>query len=162
MPLQNSMLIVENDAELRDMLTKRFIRLGFDVTPLHHPRQALEAASFKRFPVAIISHRLAELDGLELVRRLRLLVRGIQVILLISQCDDETLEDQALAAGAYECLQKPCRLLDLEKSVELALEDALVLADSAGYVDSPADSKLVAASPASGSVEKSQSPLEVY
>ncbi len=78
MPSDSAILLVENDSDLLATLSRKLIRRGFTVTLVKHPRQALEAASFKRFQVAVVDHRLPERSGSQLTRQLKLLVADLQ------------------------------------------------------------------------------------
>lgn len=116
-----SLLIVEDDPGQLDKLTGWFIRAGFQVVSVHHPRQALEAASFRQFQVALLEANLPEMDGIELMQRLRGTQDAVWVVLL---SDDQYPESRAKADGAFACLVKPCELALLEATVEDALERA--------------------------------------
>jgi len=65
------LLILDADTPRRDGLTGRFANLGFHVTPVCHPRQALEAASFRHFDVAILSAAWPGVETSELIAKLR-------------------------------------------------------------------------------------------
>ena len=121
MPLQYSLLIVEDDLDTLDALSRWFIRTGFDVTPVFHPRQALSAATIKPFHVALIDYTLPEMDGLCLCQRLQRIVRDLRVILLASHADP-VLHGAAVDARVFSCVLKPFRLTDVERAVESALE----------------------------------------
>ena len=118
--LNRSMLIVEGDRELLDMLCRRFIRGGFDVTPVHHPRQALQAASFKDFQVAVLDVSLPETNGVALMQKLKRQIADLKVVLL-SPHSDPAFEAEALEHGADAYFVKPCRLSELEATIELAI-----------------------------------------
>ena len=49
MPVNNSILIVEDDREPLDVLTRRFIQAGYRVVAVHHPRQAPRRPALDRF-----------------------------------------------------------------------------------------------------------------
>ena len=122
MPREHSLLIVENDAALLDLLTLNFIQRGYAVTPVHHPRQALEAATIKSFELALLDGSLPERDGIWLTRELKLRIADLQVIIL-SAHSDPAFQAKCLDSGAFAYLRKPCSLADLEATFELALEE---------------------------------------
>jgi len=121
MPLNFSMLIVEGNQELRDRLSRHFLSLGYDVMALHHPRQALSVATFKHFNVALIDDSLPEMDGLALMQRLKRLILGLRVIVMPTR-DSREFATEALARGAYDCVLKSCRLSEIARVVEEAVE----------------------------------------
>ena len=67
-----AMLIVEDDPDQLEFLTRGFLRSGYQVVGVSHPRQALEAASFRQFQIALLDSSLPEMDGIELMHRVNL------------------------------------------------------------------------------------------
>lgn len=121
MPLNYSMLIVAGNQEQRDQLSRHFLTLGYEVTPVHHPRQALSVATFKSIQVALIDDSLPETDGLSLMQRLKRMIMGLRVVMMVSH-DSREFKTEALARGAFDCVIKPCRLSELGRVVEAAVE----------------------------------------
>lgn len=121
MSLERTLLIVENDQGQRDQMCRRFLRAGFSVTPVNHMRCALEAATFRRFDVAIVDATQSEIDGLQLAARLRGLVAGLRVIV---RCDDlrSLTVDSAQNDQAIWLVAKTQDLDELERAVEWAID----------------------------------------
>ena len=120
--MNNSILIVEDDPEQLDVLTRRFIQAGYRVVAVHHPRQALEAASFRQFQVALLDASLPEIDGLTLMQRLKRIQHDIQVIILAG--GDYSMQ-RARSEGALSCVSKPCQLPLLDSLVANAFQRAV-------------------------------------
>lgn len=129
MPIEFSLLLVEDEPDVLDVFARRFGRLGYDVTAVRLPQEALDAAVNREFHVAVIDYFLPHMDGVQLMQRLKGLNAGVQVILL-SGHQTPVLLDEATRGGAYGCLAKPCRFDDLKQLVEQALEET-------GRVDVP-------------------------
>jgi DNA-binding response OmpR family regulator len=125
MPDKYSLLIVENDAALLELLTRNFIRRGYAVTPVSHPRQALAAVAVKPFDLALLDGSLPEHDGIWLTRELKLRVADLQVVVLSAHTEPD-FQAKCLGSGAFAFLRKPCGLADLEATFERALEDRIV------------------------------------
>ncbi len=121
MSIEPSLLIVENHESLLDLLTRNFIQQGYAVTPVTHPRQALEAAAFKSFDVALLDGSLPQHDGIWLMHELKLRIADLQVIILSAHTDAE-FKSRCLDAGAFAYLRKPCGLSELEATVAEAVE----------------------------------------
>jgi Cu-Zn family superoxide dismutase len=121
MPLEHSILIVENDTALLDLLTRNFIQRGYAVTPVCHPRQALEAVAVNSFDLALLDGSLPEHDGIWLMRELKLHVADLQVIIL-SAHSDAAFQRKCIDNGAFAYLRKPCGLFELEATFERAIE----------------------------------------
>lgn len=118
--MARSLLIVEDDPEMLDILASRFQRLGFHVAPAADPRQALTAADEREFDVALLDRRLSEQSGLQLMLELKSRMAGLRAIILSGYADPE-FEEEALDLGAFAYLRKPCRLAEIETTIERAL-----------------------------------------
>ncbi len=126
-----SILIVEDDPVQLDELTRHFIQAGHRVVAVHHPRQALEAASFRPFQVALLDARLPEIDGLELMQRLKRIQHDIKVVILGG--GDYSMR-RARSEGAMYCVSKPCQLTLLDSLVANALRRNVYELHPAGHV----------------------------
>ena len=115
----HSLLIVEDDVDQLKLLSATFVRTGYRVVSVQHPRQALEAASFRQFQVVLLDGSLPEMDGLELMQRLKRTQDGVQVIFL-SGCEYPIW--RAKAEGAFTWLVKPCKMALLEATIQHAFE----------------------------------------
>ena len=120
--MKGSILIVEDNLDQLNLLKLYFIQAGYQVTGVHHPRQALEAASFQQFQVALLDLSLPEMDGIELMQRLQRSQDEMQFIILSGY---QYPYSQANADGAFACLVKPYNLKVLEATVEKALDSCL-------------------------------------
>lgn len=120
--MDRCLLIVEDDPDELDILTCRFIQAGYQVVSVHHPRQALEAASFRQFQVALLDASLPEMDGVELLQCLKRTQQHLRFIILAGhQCS----EPWAHVEGTFAWLVKPCNMALLETTVEDAFELAV-------------------------------------
>jgi len=79
--------------------------------------------AWKHFDVAILDSALPEMDGVQLLERLRQVDPETQVIMLTAQGTVETAI-RAMKLGAYDYLIKPCELAQLELQAERAYEKA--------------------------------------
>jgi DNA-binding NtrC family response regulator len=129
MSYEPSLLIVENHPSLLDLLTRNFIRQGYAVTSVGHPRQALEAATFKSFDVALLDGSLPERDGVWLMRELQVRLGHVQVIILSARAELE-FESRCLAGGAFAYLRKPCGLTQIETTIAEAVAHRQSLLES--------------------------------
>ena len=121
MPTKYRVLLVDDDREFADVLCRRLLKSGYQVTALHHPRRALEAASQTTFHVAVLDRSLPEIDGVRLMRMLKGRIANLQVVFL-SGHDNPAGPENALADGAFAYLTKPCTLAEIEATIERAAE----------------------------------------
>jgi DNA-binding response OmpR family regulator len=123
------MLFVEDDADLRDLLTRTFRRAGYQVTPAATGGEAVELLATvvpdrPRFDVVLSDIALGdreEIDGAEVMLVARRRPDPPEVILLTGQATIETAQ-AAVRAGAFDYVQKPCPLPRLLARVGEAVE----------------------------------------
>ena len=102
-----SILTVDDDDEFRRVVARRFQRRGYEVAHTGSPSEALAMAEQKHFDVAILDIAMPEMDGVQLLERLRQIDPDIQTIMLTGQGTIETAI-RAMKLGAYDYLTKPC------------------------------------------------------
>jgi DNA-binding NtrC family response regulator len=107
------LLVVDDDQEFRDTLRTRFARHGFEVRSAASGEEALELAALRNFDVAIFDMMMPGMSGLELLRQFKLRHGECEVVLLTGQGSIESAVE-AMKLGAYDYLQKPFPLKDLE------------------------------------------------
>jgi DNA-binding NtrC family response regulator len=97
------------------------------VVTANHPRQALVAARGGNFQLAIVDASLPEIDGIELMKRLKHSHPDLQVIIHSGYdfAEYDSPEQLAKADCAFACLVKPCDLASLQATVEHAFDHAL-------------------------------------
>ena len=119
-----SVLIVEDDADSREMLLLVLSEQGFKVTGAEDGRAALELIESARPDLIITDIQMPNLDGVGLIKALRKLPEMRDVpILIFSACHSEALSD-AMRAGANATARKPLRLDSLVRLVKSLLTEA--------------------------------------
>lgn len=119
--MNRSLLIVEDNLEQLAILKRWFIRAGYQVTGVHHPRHAIAAAALRPFQVAIINLAPPEMDGIELMHSLQRRLGNIPIV--IQSYNPLALSDTD-SAGAFACLVKPCMKSLLEATVKDAFDQS--------------------------------------
>lgn len=102
----NTLLMVEDDPALRQMLTWELEELGYQVTAVSCCAQAREQLESSGFDLALLDYCLPDGNGLELLDNIRDKSPGTQVVLCSALACRETRE-QALDQGAALFLTKP-------------------------------------------------------
>jgi len=101
-------LIVDDDAGLRQSLALLLQEAGYDVVTEGDPEQALQRATGGTFDLVLCDVRMPKMDGVTFLRRYR--ADGGQALMIMMSAHGS--EDSALAAmreGAYDYLHKPFR-----------------------------------------------------
>jgi DNA-binding NtrC family response regulator len=120
-PQKIDLLLVDDDADFRESVARRFTRRGFQVQEATHGEQALQLASLRQFDVVVLDMVMPGLSGIQVLQQLKLTHPECEVILLTGQGTIETAV-QAMKLGAYDFLTKPFPLAELEALIEKAYE----------------------------------------
>ncbi len=123
-------LLVEDDALLADGLREVFASNAFLMDHLTRAEPALTATALTQYDLLVVDLGLPDMDGLEMVRRLR--ARGDKVPILILTARD-ALEDRlrGLNGGADDYLIKPFAMLELIARAQALLRRSQSNAQSA-------------------------------
>lgn len=115
------LLVVDDDDEFRDTLVRRYARCGFRVSDASCGDEALDMVQRRDFDVAVFDMMMPGLSGLELLEKFKESQVECEVILLTGKGSIDTAV-QAMKAGAFDYLQKPFPLQDLETVIRRAKE----------------------------------------
>jgi len=125
-------LLVEDEAPLRDLLARRLGRLGYDVEAVGSAEEAL--AGPLDCDVAVCDLALPGLSGLELIGRLRAARPDAQAIVLTGQGSVATAIE-AMKLGAYHYFEKPVKFDELALYVGGAVEKRRLAAENRDLKD---------------------------
>ncbi len=115
------LLVVDDDDEFRDTLVRWFARAGFQVSDAADGEQALGMVQRRDFDVAVFDMMMPGLSGVELLEKFKQNHVECEVILLTGKGTIETAV-QAMKLGAFDYLQKPFPLQELETVIRRANE----------------------------------------
>ena len=113
-------MIVDDNAEMRALLSAYFRRLGFEVVEKADGATALQTAATERFDCFILDVSMPEMTGVEMLKKLR--ERGVQTPAIFLTAHDH-LEDKVAGfeAGADDYLSKPFDPQELEYRIAALL-----------------------------------------
>lgn len=113
------LLFVDDEEEFVNYMSKRLARHEFEVHAYTNPVHALEKTQGRNFDVGLLDLKMPEMDGEELLNRLRERDPGIEIIILTGHGSIESAFRSA-KEGAYEYLLKPCNFDHLVASINNA------------------------------------------
>lgn len=112
-------LVVDDDPDLRLVLTLQIEMLGWRVTCAEDGLKAFECLQEDRYDAVVSDIRMPNCDGIDLLRKAKSAFPALPVILMTGFAD--LSEEQALKAGAQSLLIKPFSWETLEQSIRTAL-----------------------------------------
>lgn len=131
---QIRVLVVEDDVRQLDVVARRLESLGLDVLPCPDSKEALKALLDQRFDLMVTDLQMAPMDGLELLRVVRMLEYRLPVIVITGYASKHNAIE-ALNLGANRMLEKPFEMGDFEEMVREVLTEA----ESATATPAPED-----------------------
>jgi DNA-binding response OmpR family regulator len=114
-------LVVDDEAALRETLTRSFSKEGHSVLAVANGVEAIERASSERFDVILLDVALGPgPNGYDVCRTLRE-QRNIVPIIMLTALDTEADAVQGLEAGADDYVTKPFGLAELRSRIKAVL-----------------------------------------
>jgi two-component system response regulator PilR (NtrC family) len=142
-----AVLVVDDEADLRELLSITLVRLGLDVDTAESVGAARALLARQRYALCLTDMRLPDGTGLELVREVA--GRSGPPIAVITAYGSAENAVAALKAGAFDYLTKPVDLDQLRVLVRSAVRDAASPAGATPEaVVPPALDRLVGVTPA--------------
>jgi CheY-like chemotaxis protein len=112
-------LVVDDDAQVRQAIRWALEDEGFTVVTVGDPREAINAAQNLRPAIVVLDYTLPGMDGPELADQLRTgQVPSVPILMITA---DGEPAGKAARLGAYAFLQKPFQVEDLVSAVRLGL-----------------------------------------
>ncbi len=115
------LLLVDDDNELREHMSRFFSRRGYDVSECGDGAQALSFVDQRAFDVIVLDMMMPGMTGLELLEKLRQRGTEAEIVMLTGQGTIETAVE-AMKLGAREFLTKPISLKELDRLVKKCVE----------------------------------------
>jgi len=117
--LADSILFVEDDASLREIVGDALEARGYRVTRAEDGRHALDQASADEPDLVVLDLGLPDIDGIEVCRHLRRWFVG--PIVILSADGDDTRKVRALDEGADDYVTKPFSMPELLARIRVGL-----------------------------------------
>ncbi len=115
------LLIVDDDADLRQSLALLLRDAGHDVVAEADPEEALRRAGGEAFDLILCDVRMPRMDGLSFLRAYRA-EQGAALLIMMSAYGSEDAAVAAMREGAYDYLRKPFRPDEVVLTVRKAEE----------------------------------------
>ncbi len=121
-PQHAHILVVDDEKNLCRILAKILKGAGYEVTCAHNATDALQILSQETIDGVLSDIRMPEMDGIELLERIKKKDKEIAVIMMTAYPSIDGVV-RAMKAGAYDYIQKPFEnneeiLLTIERAIE--------------------------------------------
>jgi DNA-binding NtrC family response regulator len=119
--MKPSILIVDDDEVIQETLFDVLKKKGYDVFLASSGKEALETIKKNAIDLVLLDMRLPDVDGLDVLKRVKELDSEILVIMMTAYSDIQTAV-AAMKSGAYHYINKPFELDELKLLIEKGLE----------------------------------------
>jgi DNA-binding response OmpR family regulator len=117
-------LIVDDDVQIRELLTKRFADSGFAVESASVAEVASSMINIEKLEVILTDIQFPGMNGLELTKILR--SRGVEIPIFVMTGLDDITDEDAFNAGATALLNKPFDIEELIELVKLSISEEVL------------------------------------
>ena len=115
-------LVVDDDAGVREALSEFLLSLGYVVVAVENGEYALAEYEKGDFDVVMADLIMPNMDGMELLRRIRDIKNNEVIFLMITGHPSISTAVEAINRGADDYITKPFHLEDVKLRISKALE----------------------------------------
>jgi DNA-binding NtrC family response regulator len=113
-------LVVDDDADMRGLLTRELDSEGYEVTDAADAPGAVRACRARSFDVILMDNNMPGQDGLDILPGLRTMCPSTPIIMMTA-FGDVPAHIEATERGAADFLIKPFRIDELMSAIKRAL-----------------------------------------
>ena len=124
---KNRVLVVDDHAAARESVADVLRHAGYEVLGLGSPREALPRLEQESFDLVITDLQMPGMDGLEFIRQIRHRRLTTQVLMITAHATISSAVE-AMRQGAFDYLEKPFNVVQLEELVASAIERGRLIA----------------------------------
>jgi diguanylate cyclase (GGDEF)-like protein len=117
---KESVLIVDDEIETREVVTRLLSKLGFSVDSVSNGKNALQELRDEKYTFLITDIKMPELNGIELIKMVKIENPDINIIAMTGYDKDYTYTD-VINAGANDFISKPFKIDEMEAKIRRIL-----------------------------------------
>ncbi len=113
------LIIIDDEPIVGKRLKQVFSKMGFHVDIFTNPLSALKFMENNPFDIVVTDFKMEELDGMEILGKVKQLNPKARVIIITGYAKPETAKE-AFKSGVFDFMVKPFRLDELKEAVRRA------------------------------------------
>jgi DNA-binding response OmpR family regulator len=114
------LLLIDDEKGFVATLAKRLARRNIQATQAYSGREGIQALRRQDFDVVVLDLKMEDMDGLEVLKIIKIMAPEMPVIMLSGHASDEAAQT-GIKAGAFDYLTKPYDLNELLDKIGAAL-----------------------------------------
>lgn len=126
---EKKILVVDDDASLRRVLSHHLSEAGYQVVAAADGKNGLELSTEEQIDLVITDIQMPEMSGLELLRRIKVISPDTAVLVITAFGSIETAVE-AMKLGAYDYVTKPFNREELLLTVSKALQYTALVSEN--------------------------------
>jgi DNA-binding response OmpR family regulator len=115
-PGQIRLLLVDDEKEYVNVLSKRMAKRNIFVVPCHSGSEAIRIFRSQDFDMVILDLKMEDMDGIDVLRIFKKMDPAVPVIMLTGHGSEQAARE-GVELGAFDYLLKPCDFDELVKKV---------------------------------------------
>ena len=124
---QSKILVVDDEADIRDLLSYNLAKSGYSVIEGENGMEAVELTPQEQPDLVIMDVMMPQMDGIEACQKIRANRRSFQPIILFLTARSEGFAEQAaFEAGANDYIVKPVRIRALLARIQALFRNSYV------------------------------------
>ncbi len=120
-----NLLIVDDEEQFLNSIKRRLEVRDFNVIAVNRGEKAIEEARNNPIDIALVDLKMPGIDGEETLKALKEEHKWMEVVILTGHGSVESAIE-CTRSGAYEYLQKPCKLDELLESLKNAYQKSVM------------------------------------
>ena len=124
-PKTANVLVVDDEKDIRETLSQGILLAGYECVTAENGKNALELLARHDIDVIISDINMPEMDGIELLRRVKSQFNA-SVIIMTGYVNDFTYEE-IVGLGASDFVQKPVRFKEIVARLQRVLLERVTL-----------------------------------
>lgn len=123
--MQTKILVVDDDATMRDILSQMMATFGFTCRSAQDGKEAMRYLQKEPFDIVVTDIRMPRMDGMQLLEKIKQAFGDLDV-LMMTAFDEEYSYTDVIKAGATDFIAKPFRRDELEAKIIRILNERLL------------------------------------
>jgi DNA-binding response OmpR family regulator len=114
------MLLIDDEKGFVATLAKRLSKRNIQAAQAYSGREGIQALRRQDFDVVVLDLKMEDMDGLEVLKIIKIMAPETPVIMLSGHASDEAAQT-GIEAGAFDYLTKPYDLHELLEKIDAAM-----------------------------------------
>jgi DNA-binding response OmpR family regulator len=119
--IARKILVADDEPAVCNMLKKFLIQKGYDVSIALNGEETLAKAKAEKPWAVLLDIRMPDIDGIEVLRRLREIDKKVPIIIMVTAVNDAEVGRMCINFGASDYITKPITLEYLETVLTMKL-----------------------------------------